>query len=512
MKKSMYLVAGLLTIGLGSAFTSCSNDEDINPGMEQVEEGTQVLTLSVANGGDGLQSRAGRPLLSSAADQDIQQVVLYFVQTSEGTNKGKCVLTKWVDWENAVDYADGKQLEVALKKENSQKLSDGTYTVYAVGYSGTGADATDYTFTPAAIFSDAGNVFQSTGTDWNGFQAKLNEANAFAEEVFAGELTGLTVDVNGSFNLNADGTKNTVVLHRQVAGATGYFANIPVEVDGKNTRYVRLVAASKNQTVKFENFNTNFTNNPGANDGTVSEGAEVKYIVNGADPVQTADAKFVNGVDAYTVYLIDVSQWFSYDVTYTGKGYRGYDYNKDGFLGPQDVEAYLADQVEAGNIDMDDLKDYSYSAIWKNPNKSKGQSVYRGTVFGAEFVVPILKKDGQNTLQLQILDGDKNILKYWNINVTKDQLHEQGTGSAEAGEVFDTSISIYNLYRNHMYSVGMKANNTTPDNPDPDPSDPDPEIPDDPDDEEDPEDLSKGQDLILRVNDNWEIIHKMEVD
>ena len=109
MKKSMYLVAGLLTIGLGSAFTSCSNDEDINPGMEQVEEGTQVLTLSVANGGDGLQSRAGRPLLSSAADQDIQQVVLYFVQTSEGTNKGKCVLTKWVDWENAVDYADGKQ-------------------------------------------------------------------------------------------------------------------------------------------------------------------------------------------------------------------------------------------------------------------------------------------------------------------------------------------------------------------------------------------------------------------
>ena len=42
-----------------------------------------------------------------------------------------------------------------------------------------------------------------------------------------------------------------------------------------------------------------------------------------------------------------------------------------------------------------------------------------------------------------------------------------------------------------------------------DPSDPDtPENPG----TDIPEDLSKGQNLVLKVNDNWELIHKMEVE
>ena len=31
-------------------------------------------------------------------------------------------------------------------------------------------------------------------------------------------------------------------------------------------------------------------------------------------------------------------------------------------------------------------------------------------------------------------------------------------------------------------------------------------------DKDEPQDLSTGQNLILRVNDNWELIHKMEVE
>lgn len=70
-----------------------------------------------------------------------------------------------------------------------------------------------------------------------------------------------------------------------------------------------------------------------------------------------------------------------------------------------------------------------------------------------------------------------------------------------------------------MYSVGMKANNTVPGgptpNPDPENPTPDPEIPEKPEelpDGEKPTDLSKGQDLIIYVNDNWEVIHDMEID
>lgn len=498
MKKRSLFVAAYLAMGAAVMFTSCSNDDDImNGGIEQGVEDAQVLTLQISSSGDGLSTRAGRPLLSSAADQQIRQVALYFVAT-EGNNNGKIMLKKWVNWNTAVPYEDGMQLEISLKGEANQKLSDGKYTVYAVGYSGMSNDGTDYTFTPTAMFSDEGNVV-GAGDTWSNFKATLNSGVKYAEEVFAGKLD-LTVEGN-AFNLTTDGKKNAIVLHRQVAGATGYFDNVPVSVDGKNSRYVRLVASAKNNAVKFENFNSGFTHSSASN---------AQYIVNGADAVTAdkADAKFANGKAAHVVYQIDLGDWFGFDPSYKGEGYKGWDYNKDGFLGSADVEKYIEDK----RISKDELKDYSYSAIWRNPNKSKGQSVYRGTVFGAEFVVPVEYTKEQNTLQLQVTDADGNVLKYWNINVASTQLHT-GANATYTGEKFDLSASIFNIYRNHMYSVGMKADNTTPQNPDPDPTDPDPEKPDPTNpDKEDPQDLSKGQDLIIQVNDNWEVIHRMEVD
>lgn len=72
-------------MGAAAAFTSCSNDDVIvNSDFDQSIASAQVLTLQVASAGDGMTTRAGRPLLSSAADQKIDQVALYFVQTSEG--------------------------------------------------------------------------------------------------------------------------------------------------------------------------------------------------------------------------------------------------------------------------------------------------------------------------------------------------------------------------------------------------------------------------------------------
>lgn len=513
MKKQSLLVASCLMMGAAAAFTSCSNDDVIvNSDFDQSIASAQVLTLQVASAGDGMTTRAGRPLLSSAADQKIDQVALYFVQTSEGENKGKLVLKKWVNWTTAADYDDGKQLEIALKSENNQKLPAGTYDVYAVGYSGKKADDTNFTFTPGAMFNDNGNVVGAE--TWSEFKAVLQNEKNYAEEVFAG-MTTVTVNDKGAFDLQKDGKKNHIVLHRQVAGATGYFNNIPVSVDGKPSRYVRLVASAKNKTVLFGNFNGGFTSNPGKlNKPEDANTAGFKYIVNGTDAVQTANAKFANGSSAFVVYKIDLQDWFEKDPNYTETNYKGYDVNGDGFLGTDDVKKYL----EVNNIEEKEVNSPSqYAKVWKNPNAKHGQSVYRGTVFGAEFVIPIAYVDDQNTLQLQVTDEAGNVLKYWNINVKEDQLHKQQPATQAAAEQkFDFSKSIFNLYRNHMYSVGMKANNLipTPENPNPkpDPSKPDPVIPTEPGKDEKPADLSKGQDLIIYVNDNWEVIHDMEID
>ncbi len=511
MKKQSLLVASCLMMGAAAAFTSCSNDDVIvNSDFDQSIASAQVLTLQVASAGDGMTTRAGRPLLSSAADQKIDQVALYFVQTSEGENKGKLVLKKWVNWTTAADYDDGKQLEIALKSENNQKLPAGTYDVYAVGYSGKKADDTNFTFTPGAMFNDNGNVVGAE--TWSEFKAVLQNEKNYAEEVFAG-MTTVTVNDKGAFDLQKDGKKNHIVLHRQVAGATGYFNNIPVSVDGKPSRYVRLVASAKNKTVLFGNFNGGFTSNPGKlNKPEDANTAGFKYIVNGTDAVQTANAKFANGSSAFVVYKIDLQDWFEKDPNYTETNYKGYDVNGDGFLGTDDVKKYL----EVNNIEEKEVNSPSqYAKVWKNPNAKHGQSVYRGTVFGAEFVIPIAYVDDQNTLQLQVTDEAGNVLKYWNINVKEDQLHKQQPATQAAAEQkFDFSKSIFNLYRNHMYSVGMKAENTVPGEPTPDPEKPkpDPVIPTEPGKDEKPADLSKGQDLIIYVNDNWEVIHDMEID
>ena len=65
------------------------------------------------------------------------------------------------------------------------------------------------------------------------------------------------------------------------------------------------------------------------------------------------------------------------------------------------------------------------------------------------------------------------------------------------------NTTTYNVVRNHLYGIGERAldNPENPDKPTPDPSNPDK-----------PEPLNKKQELTLRVNDNWEVIHKMEIE
>ena len=82
MKKKFYY-AGMLAAGL-LTFASCNNDDDPiidqNQVQTEVEEG-QVIRIAVANTGDGLETRAGRPLVSEDAAQDIDKVKVAMVMS-----------------------------------------------------------------------------------------------------------------------------------------------------------------------------------------------------------------------------------------------------------------------------------------------------------------------------------------------------------------------------------------------------------------------------------------------
>lgn len=455
-------------------FSACSNDDDViangNNTSSSDFEG-QELVMRVANGGDGLTTRAGRPLYSSEAGQSIDKVKLAIFKLGEEDAIESCVFVKeFTDWSNtgsdsyggnitngSVDHGRYKSLN--LKKEineneDNKGLDPGTYMVYAVGYTSTGSV---YTYTPALTEIVA---------DWSSastFESVKATSSSNGEEIFAGSIAKITVDGSRNFIVvEGDADNNILYLHRQVAGAFGYFKNIPVAgPDGTAATNLRLVASGKHNVLNMTKFNTDFR----------TTGDDVVYVVNGEDASEgapTADAKFKDGKNAYCVYDIQLNKWFTGDKM---------DKNGDGILNEKDAE-------DNWNIPSEITSQGDFNAI-------------SGTVFGSNFVIPFAN-NGSKTFELQLTNGtgaDAKILRTWTINLKEAQT---GVVDVEGTSIDNESISVYSIVRNHLYSIGNK-NIADPENPGEEPG-------------ETPEDLNKGQILTLRVNDNWEVIHNMDIE
>lgn len=443
MKKGMFFALAASSL----LFSACSSDDAV-VSTEGQNEAVQQIVLQVASSGDGLTTRAGRPLYSSEALQTIQnvRVLIYNADTKAIVKDEK------KDWTTSTTYTNhGRQLTLTYKGD--QRLNAGNYKVMAVGYS----NNSDYTYALDVTSADA-----LTGT-YNDITATLKEGKKDAEEVFAGDAA-LTIGDDKKITNLTEGEENgvAVTLHRQVAGSFGYFQNIPASVNGEAAKTLRLVVRDKNDKLTFNNFNSSFT----------TTGSTIKYYVNGSKSgaAPASDAQFNGGDNGYVLYSIDLSKWFP----------NG-DENEDGLLNAEDVS-------------------------WTHPSDVKTQ-VVEGSVFGSNFVIPFNLTSGKSTMELQLLDAAGKIIKFWTVSIPESDLNK-----VAANGVVDESASVFNVVRNHMYNLGVKTSTgtTTPDptnptpDPGPDPSDPDPG-------KDEPEDLSKSQNLILKVNDNWEFIHQMEL-
>ena len=447
MKKGMFFALAASSL----LFSACSSDDAV-VSTEGQNEAVQQIVLQVASSGDGLTTRAGRPLYSSEALQTIQNVrVLIYNSATKAIVKDEKL-----NWKEKSNPYDNHGRQYTLTYKGTERLEAGNYKVMAVGYS----DGSDYNYS-----LDVTSETALTGP-YSDITATLKEGKKDAEEVFAGDAD-LKIGVDKNITNFTSGEKNgvAVTLHRQVAGSFGYFSNIPAKVGEKTAATLRLVVRDKNDKLTFDNFNSSFT----------TTGSTIQYYVNGftsTDAPLASDAKFNNNEAGYVLYSIDLKTWFPQ-----------LDENGDGVLNAQD-------------------------ASWKRPDNVKTQ-VVKGSVFGSNFVIPFKYTEGKSTMELQLLDADGNIIKHWTVSIPESDLNNVAANGAT-----DASPSIFNVVRNHMYNLGVKTSTgttTTPDpsNPTPDPK-PDPKPTPDPGKDE-PEDLTKSQNLILKVNDNWEAIHKMEL-
>lgn len=445
MKKN-YLLGMALMASL--SFNSCDKEvvyvQD-GTGVESVADGAQIITLQVENGGDGLATRAGRPLYSAEAKQTIENVKLWICDGA-GNVKYVTTISNW-DKDGSTPYTTGghgRQTTIELK--GADKLAAGTYKIYAVGYSNSSA----YTLT------DVTNVAKESTFNEN----MVLPCSTAGEEIFAGQME-LAVEKGKGF-------KKPVVLNRQVAGAFAYVKDIPFM---EGAKYLKLVASAQNQSLVLGNFNSfDFTGNGSGN-------ANVKYVVNGTNGK--------SGSETYVISTIDLNKWFT----------AIKDDNGDNL-------------IDAGEN-------------WKNPcrpSSSPAAGTYptfqKGSAFGGEFVIPFAHVDGKQTLTLQLTKEDGDLLRSWKVNLgsADEQLKQTITCWNSGSTNWSTSLSgessnTYSLVRNHLYGIGTRMNDEAdPEQPGVDP-DPDSENPNDK-----PESLNNKQELVLKVNDNWEVIHGMELD
>lgn len=441
MKK--YFIAGAMLAGLMS-LAACSNDEGVvadNNGAEQ------QFTITLASSGDrATRAAADRTLESEAAGQSIEKVTLVVRSQDDGADKNKVVYIHTLDnWnDTATDYdtnGHGKKLTFTIPK--ADKLGAGSYVVTAVGY-----NEGNYNLKWPA----KGEVLDKniTATTLKGAEAK---------EVFAGEQKFTVKD--GKID-ETDGSKAIksvdVTLHRQVAGAYGYFTSIPAKIGETDVASIRMVSRSKNTVLTFGSFNSSFT----------TTDANVMYMVNGSVPAGKT-ANFLNGDEANVLFSAKIADWFP-----------GGDKNNDGVY---------------------DKKDTNWTQHYTG-------SYLKGSVFASNFIVPFSATQGKSTLELQLLDAKGNVLYAWpvKLDASNAQVGKKGeTASANLSDPsttmgFAETADVFSLFRNHIYSIGIHKQGTT---------NPDPETPV-PGDK--PTDLSKIQNVVIRVNDNWEALHHMSID
>ena len=197
-----------------TTFTACSNDDEltVTAPAEQAHPVTLNLDFNLSAGG---LKRAGRPLYSSQALQQVNSMTVYVFKENAGSYVYDNKVYTIADFDNATaigDEAHSMEIETAL--------TDGSYKFLAVGLED------DETY--AALSFTTATTLE---------QAAIQLTSGKASEFFTGFTNVYTVDANTqSLGVN-------ITLTRAVAGVLGYFKNVPYKVlaaDGTMKRVAKV--------------------------------------------------------------------------------------------------------------------------------------------------------------------------------------------------------------------------------------------------------------------------------
>ena len=238
MKKN-YLAMAALAFGL-LGFSACSSDDALDDSQSTVTTGEMQdveLTFNIGVN-SGKETRAGRPLWSSEALQQVKYMNLYIFKDDNGTYKYDDDIT---DANNFGFYSDNKtaQGDETHSYTLTTKLEAGAkYKILAVGYE----DGYDATFKDLTLTEGTTTLAQA--------KIELAEGVNAADEMFSGVTKEIDLSTGTtSFNVNVE-------LKRVVAGVLGYFKNVPYQLENNGAlvqvKHILVQVAKKGTSALLE--------------------------------------------------------------------------------------------------------------------------------------------------------------------------------------------------------------------------------------------------------------------
>ena len=462
------------------AFTACQNetiiyvDENGNP-IENVElkEGEGLLKINLSN--TSADSRAVRPVGSSAAANNVNVVKIYVFKKNQGTYKfdtsvdvsteestdGIIVINDFTakdehpnptqNWEDHTDQT--KTIKLKGLVQNSK------YKFVAVGYNV--ADPGSNTDNP---YGEPSLTDKTTTLEYFTMNALASGKTDYAiEELFA----GVSAENATQTDKAAFSTPASVTLTRQVAGMLGYFYNVPTKINGSVVKYVRVYANDEYTTFKWpaQLLSTNSPFNGVTQQTTVetekgeSTGSPKKFLLMEFDMSKIA------------------TNWGS--GTPSSDTYTFYDCSKSGLSG--------------GDTSETD-KSGSKAPLAEGYKAPAGLKLVANSIFGGRYIIPYAGHVESQTLTVELQGTDSKVLKTLKVVIEDSKVPTSASKYA------------YDIRCNNFYSIGKKLyTDNTGGDPDPDPT----PGTDDPD---EPIDLGSNTNIVVIINDAWEVLHNMGVE
>lgn len=455
MKKFYFMSAALATM---MAFAACNKTEVAPVAESEGALGLDEDIIEIAVSNTGIGTRATRPVLSSAADNNVNKVVLAFF---DGTKKvdhvtltpvsgctvdGTTLTYTNVDVEEGVPGDADREVKTAkVKVGNLSSVEGKSLTVVAYGYNGDDFPYGTPTLKGGETYYEITSLDDKSGTS--------------LEEVFAGNTTATVTANLGTAETPVYKFTSSVkiVLERQVAGMLAYFQNVPATINETKVAKITVEANGKSDGFYFP---STFLN-------TGDSGANAKqWMLNGYNTT-TTDSDVLLTFD-----LTGLADSDSDNILDSGFGGAGAGEGK---------KYKLADEMSG--LDVTKL-------VCEN-----------NTLFGGRYLIPYSEHVGEG-------EGSTIVVNFWAAGDNDTPLKTMKVTTNQFEVELDGSKYYYDIYCNNFYSIGQKvAAGSTNGDPDPgDGEDPDPEIPDD------PADLSASDELTVLINDAWAVIHNMELE